>query len=170
MPIYHQLYQHFSELIAAGELVPGDQRHTDTDFAGQLGISRMDGMTRESSARNSYNSTAFYQITTAVDALPADYMRMVSAYTGGNDSAARSGVETNPGGTGSIKENAADGSDEKGAYSDYNATIETNDGRLIVESTVGSASISTNVEGTSIVHFSVTVDGGGQKTGWWDIP
>jgi hypothetical protein len=142
-------------LVAAGE--------------GKLGGTH-DGMTRESSTRNSYNSNAFYQITTAADALPGDYMRLVSAYTGGNDSAARSGIETNPGGTGSVKENAAASSDGKGTYSDYNATVETNDGKIIIESAVGSASISSKVEGTSFVHFSVTVDGGGQKTGWWDIP
>ncbi len=142
-------------LVAAGE--------------GKLGGTH-DGMTRESSARNSYNSNAFYQITTAANALPGDYMRMVSAYTGGNVSAARSGIETNPGGTGSVKENAAASSDGKGTYSDYNATVETNDGKIIIESAVGSASISSKVEGTSFVHFSVTVDGGGQKTGWWDIP
>jgi GntR family transcriptional regulator len=41
VPIYHQLYQHFAELITSGQLVPGDVLPTETDFASQLGISRM---------------------------------------------------------------------------------------------------------------------------------
>lgn len=41
VPIYYQLYKHFAELIASGELVPGDMLPTETDFAEQLGISRM---------------------------------------------------------------------------------------------------------------------------------
>lgn len=41
IPIYHQLYKHFEGLIASGEMVPGDMLPTETDFASQLGISRM---------------------------------------------------------------------------------------------------------------------------------
>lgn len=41
VPIYYQLFQHFSRLITSGELVPGDMLPTETDFAEQLGISRM---------------------------------------------------------------------------------------------------------------------------------
>lgn len=136
---------------------------------GELGGTH-DGMTREAYRRNSFNSNAFYQITTAPDALPGDYMRMVSAYSKGNESAARTGIETNPGGTGSIKENAASSSDSGGSYNDYSVNVDTDDGRLIIESAVDDASVSANVEGSGFVYFSITTDSGGQKTGWWDLP
>jgi hypothetical protein len=136
---------------------------------GELGGTH-EGATLESSRRNAFYSNAYYQITTAEEALPSEYMRIVSAYSDGTERAARSGVEVNPGGTGSVNESAASSSDSKGTYSTYDSNVETTDGNIVVESAVDSASISINVEGTGFVYFNITTDGGGQKTGWWDIP
>lgn len=109
-----------------------------------------------------------YHAKTAAGARPADYMRIIGGFSLRQSHSARSGVEVAPGAQGYVKDEVAVSSGEGGYFEHSNITGTTN-GKTKVESSIeGTSSTSVEVSGYAMFYEQTVIDGGGQKTGWWD--
>ncbi len=115
------------------------------------------------------NSVQYYVASTARDALPGQYMRIIGGFSLRNSHSMQSGVEMAPGATGYVNDVVSVSSGD-GGYFEHSNHSGTDQGRLRVQSGIEDTS-STNVDvvGFSVYHEKTTIDGGGTKTGWWDL-
>ncbi len=121
--------------------------------------------------RSTAHSTATYFTRTAANALPGQYMTMISGSRASNDHDAQSGVRPNPGATGYIRETVSSSSEAgKGTYLEHSSNVGTSSGTTRMENTTDVSSSKVNVEGYAEVYESVVIDNGGPKTGWWGLP
>lgn len=121
--------------------------------------------------RSTAHSTATYFTTTAANALPGQYMTMISGSRASNDHDAQSGVRPNPGATGYIRETVSSSSEAgKGTYLEHSSNVGTSSGTTRMETSTEVSSSVVNVEGFSEVYETVVIDKGGPKTGWWSQP
>jgi hypothetical protein len=121
--------------------------------------------------RSTAHSTATYFTTTAADALPGQYMTMISGGNASSDHEVQSGVRPNPGASGYIRETVSSSSEAgKGTYSEHSSNVGTSSGTTRMETSTDVSSSVVNVEGFSAVYESVVIDAGGPKTGWWSQP
>ncbi len=122
--------------------------------------------------RSTAHSTATYFTTTAANALPGQYMTMISGSEArNNDHNAQSGVRPNPGASGYIRETVSSSSEAgKGTYLEHSSNVGTSSGTTRMETSTDVSSSLINVEGFSAVYESVVIDAGGPKTGWWSQP
>ena len=108
-----------------------------------------------------------YFASTAQNALPGQYMRIVGGFNMPNSHSVQSGVEPNPGETGYVKDTM---SVNRGYFEHSNSTG-TSDGKTRVSSSIkDTSSTNVSVEGFSMYYEKTSIDEGGPKTGWWDIP
>ncbi len=109
-----------------------------------------------------------YYAATAGNALPGQYMRIVGGFSMPNSHSVQSGVEVAPGSEGYVKDTMAVKSGG-GGYFEHSNNTGTENGRTRVESGIeGTSSASVEVEGFSMYYEKTVIDGGGEKTGWWD--
>ncbi len=121
--------------------------------------------------RSTAHSTATYFTRTAANALPSQYMTMISGSGASNDHNAQSGVRPNPGATGYIRETVSSSSEAgKGTYLEHSSNVGTSSGTTRMENATDVSSSKVNVEGFAEVYESVVIDSGGPKTGWWSLP
>lgn len=144
-------------------------------LAGMIAIGKGDlggvhsGTEVESIQRRSVTSTEFYNLKTHADALPGDYLRVVSGTSNHNNHTSQLGVEAKPGEVAVINENIATGSDRGGSYFGYRGYLYSSEGRNRMEVGSYGASVSFDVEGTSEVYVSITNQDGSTSAGWWNI-
>ena len=109
-----------------------------------------------------------YYAATAGDALPGQYMRVVGGFSMPNSHSVQSGVEVAPGSEGYVKDAMAVRSGD-GGYFEHSNNTGTENGRTRVQSGIeDTSSANVDVEGFAMYYEKTVVDGGGQKTGWWD--
>ncbi|MBW6464112.1 MAG: hypothetical protein K0B84_08000 [Firmicutes bacterium] len=115
------------------------------------------------------NNIQNYVASTANNALPGQYMRIVGGFSLRNSHGAQSGVEMAPGATGYVKDTVSVSRGD-GGYFEHSNHSGTDDGRLRVQSSIeDTSSTSVDVVGFSMYHEKTVIDGGGPKTGWWDL-
>lgn len=126
---------------------------------------------------NSYkyvSSYAYYHGATARDALPGQYMRIISGSSYGNEHSNQIGVMPNPGEEGHVSETiAADTTKKDGTYYDYfshSSSAGTSDGVTRINKETNGSTTVVNVEGYSEILESYVEDSGGSKVGWWTLP
>jgi hypothetical protein len=120
--------------------------------------------------RSTAHSTATYFTRTAANALPSQYMTMISGSRASNDHDAQSGVRPNPGATGHIRETVSSSSEGKDTYLEHSSNVGTSSGTTRMQTATDVSSSTVNVEGFAEVYESVVIDNGGPKTGWWGLP
>lgn len=120
--------------------------------------------------RSTAHSTATYFTRTAANALPSQYMTMISGSRASNDHDAQSGVRPNPGASGFIRETVSSSSEAGNTYLEHSSNVGTSSGITRMETATDVSSSKVNVEGFSEVYESVVIDNGGPKTGWWSMP
>jgi hypothetical protein len=123
----------------------------------------------ESMQRRSVTSTEFYNLKTHADALPGDYLKVVSGTSNHNNHSSQLGVEAMPGEVAVITEDIATGSDRGGSYFGYRGYLYSSEGRNRMEVGSYGASVSFDVTGTSEVFVSITNQDGSTNAGWWSI-
>jgi len=110
-----------------------------------------------------------YFASTATNALPGQYMRIIGGFSLRNSHGVQSGVEMAPGATGYVKDTMSVSHGE-GGYFEHSNSSGTDDGKLRVQSGIeDTSSTSVDVEGFSMFYEKTVVDGGGPNTGWWDL-
>jgi hypothetical protein len=126
---------------------------------------------------NSYkyvSSYAYYHGATARDALPGQYMRLISGSSYGNEHSNQVGVMPNPGEKGHVGETiAADTTKKDGKYYDYfshSSSAGTSDGVTRINRETNGSTTVVNVEGYSEILESYVEDSGGSRVGWWSLP
>ncbi len=113
------------------------------------------------------SSIQSYFASTAQNALPGQYMRIVGGFSIPNSHSVQSGAEPNPGETGYVNDTMSISS----GYFEHSNSTGSSDGRTRVSSSIaGTSSTNVDVEGFSMYYESTSIDSGGPKTGWWDIP
>jgi len=113
------------------------------------------------------SSIQSYFASTAQNALPGQYMRIVGGFSIPNSHSVQSGVEAKPGGTGYVNDTMSVSS----SYFEHSNNTGSSDGNTRVSSSIEDTSSSNvNVEGFAMYYEKTSIDSGGPKTGWWDIP
>lgn len=154
----YNFYNGVAGLVAAGK---GDLGGTHQGWS----VEPDSGSTRYPFAANVQN----YFASTAPNALPGQYMRIVGGFSMLSSHSTQSGVEPSPGSTGYVKDTVAVSSGN-GGYFEHSSQVGTDDGRTRVRSAVDEfSSTNVDVQGTSMYYEKTVVDGGGNKTGWWDM-
>ncbi len=118
----------------------------------------------------SAHSSAQYFTETAQSAQPGQYLQAISGTLIGDDHASQGGVMPNPGETGYIRETVSASSDNNGTYFQHSSNFGTSNGTTRMETSTDGSTMSIDVEGYSEVYEMITIDDGGQKTGWWGLP
>lgn len=114
-------------------------------------------------------NTQSYTAATAAGARPDELVRIIGGFSLANSHAVQSGVMPAPGSTGYVHNAMAVKAGSSGCFVQTNSTgVEK--GKLRVESGIKDTSSSTvKVEGSGMYYESTVIDGGGAKTGWWDM-
>lgn len=121
------------------------------------------------------SSYAYYHGATARDALPGQYLRIISgsSYTPMGHSS-QVGVMPNPGEKGYVNETISSSfdkrNDENYFYFRHSSGAGTSDGTTRITKETNGSSTTVNVEGYSEVLESYIEDSGGSKVGWWSLP
>lgn len=122
---------------------------------------------RDSNLTPYASSIQNYFASTAQNALPGQYMRIVGGFSIPNSHSVQSGVELNPGGSGYVNDTMSVSS----GYFEHSNSTGSSDGKTRVSSSIeDTSSTNVSVEGFSMYYEKTSIDGGGPKTGWWDIP
>jgi hypothetical protein len=123
----------------------------------------------ESLQRRSVTSTEFYNLKTHADALPGNYLRVVSGTSNHTNHSSQLGVEAKPGEIAVINEDISTVSNRSGSGFKYTGYLYSSDGRNRMEVGSYGASVSFDVTGTSEVFVSITNQDGSTNAGWWSI-
>jgi hypothetical protein len=126
---------------------------------------------------SSYNSSyGYYYGATARDALPGQYMRIISGSSSGTEHSNQVGVMPNPGEKGYVNETISssssvleDNTNRKG-YFRHSSGAGTSDGTMRVNKETNGSTTTVNVEGYSEILETYIEDSGGSKVGWWSLP
>lgn len=122
---------------------------------------------RDSNLTPYASSIQSYHASTAQNALPGQYMRIVGGFSIPNSHSVQSGVEPNPGGSGYVNDTMSISS----GYFEHSNSTGSSDGKTRVSSSIeDTSSANVTVEGFSMYYEKTSIEGDGPKTGWWDIP
>jgi hypothetical protein len=152
----YSMYRGFAGLVAAGR--------------GSLGGTHQGWSVeprRDSNLTPYASSIQSYFASTAQNALPGQYMRMVGGFSIPNSHSVQTGVEVKPGGTGYVNDTMSVSS---GYFEHSNSTGSSNGNTRVSSSIEGTSSTTVNVDGFAMYYEKTSIDSGGPKTGWWDIP
>jgi hypothetical protein len=152
----YSMYRGFAGLVAAGRGTLGG-----THQGWSVEPRRDSNLTPYASSIQSYFAS------TAQDALPGQYMRIVGGFSIPNSHSVQTGVEVKPGGTGYVNDTMSVSS----GYFEHSNSTGNSDGNTRVSSSIeDTSSTNVNVEGFAMYYEKTSIDSGGPKTGWWDIP
>jgi hypothetical protein len=122
---------------------------------------------RDSTLTPYASSIQSYYASTAQNALSGQYMRIVGGFSLPNSHSVQSGVEPMPGSSGYVNDTMSISS----GYFEHSNSTGSSDGKTRVSSSIeDTSSTNVTVEGFSMYYEKTSIDGGGPKTGWWDIP
>lgn len=120
------------------------------------------------------SSYGYYYGATARDALPGQYMRIISGSTIHNWHSNVIGVMPFPGEQGYVQETISTSLDKRnGVNYDYtrsNSAAGTSDGITRINRETNGSTTVVNVEGYSEILETYIEDRGGSKVGWWSLP
>ena len=126
---------------------------------------------------NAYNyisSYAYFFGMTARDALPGQYMRIISGSTYGTAHSSQVGVMPKPGEKGYVQETISAANDKKDGknygYFRHSSGAGTSDGITRISKETNGSTTTINVDGYSQILESYIEDSGGSKVGWWSLP
>jgi hypothetical protein len=123
------------------------------------------------------SSYGYYHGSTARDALPGQYMRLISGSSYGMDyHSNQTGVMPKPGEKGYVSETISASSSKaendatsKG-YFRHSSSAGTSDGVTRITKETNGSTTNVNVDGYSQILESYVEDSGGSKVGWWSLP
>jgi hypothetical protein len=126
---------------------------------------------------NSYkyvSSYGYFHAATARDALPGQYMRIISGSSLGTEHSNQIGVMPKPGEKGYVSETISSSYDKHNGvgydYMSHSSSAGTSDGMTRVSKQTNGSTTTINVDGYSQILESYVEDGGGSKVGWWSLP
>lgn len=126
---------------------------------------------------NSYkyvSSYGYFHGATARDALPGQYMRIISGSSLGTEHSNQIGVMPKPGEKGYVSETISSSYDKRDGvgydYMSHSSSAGTSDGITRVSKETNGSTTTINVDGYSQILESYVEDGGGSKVGWWSLP
>ena len=122
-----------------------------------------------------FSSYGYFYGATARDALPGQYMRIISGSSySGMDHSSQVGVMPKPGEKGYVHETISAGNDKKDGknygYFRHSSGAGTSDGITRISKETNGSKTTVNVDGYSQILESYIEDSGGSKVGWWSLP
>ncbi len=119
-------------------------------------------------------SFGYFHGATARDALPGQYMRIISGSTVQNRHSSQVGVMPKPGEKGYVSETVSNSYDKRDGvgynYLRHSSSAGTSDGITRISRETNGSKTTINVDGYSQVLETYIEDSGGSKVGWWSIP
>ena len=121
------------------------------------------------------SSYGYFHGATARDALPGQYMRIISGSSySGMDHSSQVGVMPKPGEKGYVQETISASHDKRDKenyfYFRHSSGAGTSDGITRVSKETNGSTTTINVDGYSQILESYIEDSGGSKVGWWSLP
>ena len=123
-----------------------------------------------------FSSYGYFHGATARDALPGQYMRIISGSSIQNWHSSQVGVMPKPGEKGYVSEtiSASRSKAEKDTaskgYFSHSSSAGTSDGITRVSKETNGSTTTINVDGYSQILETYIEDSGGSKVGWWSLP
>jgi hypothetical protein len=121
-----------------------------------------------------FSSYGYFHGATARDALPGQYMRIISGSSYRNEHSSQIGVMPKPGEKGYVQETISAANDKKDGenygYFRHSSGAGTSDGITRVSKETNGSTTTINVDGYSQILESYIEDSGGSKVGWWSLP